>query len=150
MKRGKPMVLVLAAGVFAAALFAWQQGWPPRPALGWLQRLQPEEVTQMELVYMPQAPEERYHLLKAEEIPAAVEFFNTAHGRYLASPEPVAGGGVSVYLTLQDGSRHTVTNDGNQYLFVDGECYLPGYDWLSRWKDSLPQTDEPLPEDFVW
>ena len=76
MKRGKPMVLVLATGVFAAALFAWQRGWPPRPALGWLQRLQPEEVTQMELVYMPQAPEERYHLLKAEEIPAAVEFFN--------------------------------------------------------------------------
>ena len=116
-------VLVLAAGVFAAALFAWQRG-VGRPALPWAGSAAVaagREVTRMELVYMPQAPEERYHLLKAGwKFRAAVEFFNTAHGRYLASPEPVAGGGVSVYLTLQDGSRHTVTNDGNQYLFVDG------------------------------
>ena len=153
MKRGLQITagLALAAILAIGGRTAWQRGCPPRPALAWLQRLQPEEVTEIELVTTPQAPEECCRRMSTEESARAVRFLNTAQGRCLARPEPVAGRESTLHLTMQDGSRHTITNTGNVYLYIDEECYLPGYNWLSCWEE-LPGAagDAPLPEDFVY
>lgn len=40
---------------------------------------------------------------------------------------------MTLTVTMKDGSVHTVANNANTYLVIDGESFDAGYDWLSGW-----------------
>ena len=112
----------------------------------WARKLSPEDVSCIELVIFPQDMDKQYKILSDEELKDAVVLINESKGRYLANPEDMCGGAISLYLHMKDGSEHTVTNIGNVYLSIDGDHYAAGYGWLSSWP--YKEGDSPLPYDF--
>ena len=86
--------------------------------------------------------------LSEEEIFAMVDLINQSKGRYLEEHENLNGGGIFFYLTLQDGSTHSVGNIGNTYLFIDGDYYQAKYNWLSTWEETFGEGNAPLPEGY--
>lgn len=148
----KPAFWVLIAailGVAAAVFLLAANPLEKRESMRWLNSLNPEEVQQIELVVMPSGEKEQYTLYTDKsDISAIVSLLREGKGRYVANPENLAGGGSSFYFTMQDGSRHSVSNNGNTYLVVDGDSYDADYDWLSSWEKDYGRGNDPLPENF--
>ena len=117
-----------------------------RDSMKWAKSLSVSNVERIELVVMPSAEDERYRLFDAGEFEAVVTLINQSRGNYLKNPEMLNGGMTSFYVTTKDGLRHTVTNIGNAQLFIDGDYYNAGYQWLSSW--NYTGGNAPLPEDF--
>ena len=142
----KPAFWVVAASlaVCLAASVCFLTDPERNETLRWAQTLRAEDVVSVELTVMPQAPERQYRTFSAEEIPEAVALLNESRGRRAAHPEELAGGSITLYVTTADGVRHTVSNEGNTYLRIDGDTYKPGYDWLSAWP--YTQGNTALPE----
>lgn len=148
-------ILLLTAGGAAALLLACLllfAGFPRRDTMRWARELTPAQVEKVELVVMPSNEEKRYRLFEQEEIPEVVALVNQSRGRYIASPEPLAGMGIILYITTSDGVRHPVSNVGHQYLVIDGESYEAGYRWLSQWETEYGwnRGSQKVPEDFVY
>ena len=57
--------------------------------------------------------------------------------------EPLTGGSTELYVTTTDGVRHTVVNNGNVYLCIDGDAYRNFY---VTWP--YTEGDSPLPDSF--
>lgn len=126
----------MVAAVAAVAALAVGLALDPAAApasLRWAQGLDAAEVERIELLVEPSAPEQRYHLFTAEELPGVVEHIRQSRGRLVKEPEGLAGGGMTLTVTMKDGSVHTVANNANTYLVIDGESFDAGYDWLSGW-----------------
>ena len=62
-----------------------------------------------------------------------VALINESKGKYRIEHEELAGGGISFYITMKDGTSHSVENIGNTYLVIDGEYYEASYNWLNGW-----------------
>ncbi len=132
----RPAFWVMVAAVAAVAALAVGLALDPAAApasLRWAQGLDAAEVERIELLVEPSAPEQRYHLFTAEELPGVVEHIRQSRGRLVKEPEGLAGGGMTLTVTMKDGSVHTVANNANTYLVIDGESFDAGYDWLSGW-----------------
>ena len=109
----------------------------------WAKSLRVEDVARIELFVMPQAIDKQYKDLDAGEIAEAVALINKSHGWYVRSMELLAGGSTALYVTTTDGVRHTVVNNGNVYLHIDGDAYRNFY---ITWP--YTEGDSPLPEGF--
>ena len=96
---------------------------PERATMKWAKSLCVEDVARIELHVMPQAIDKQYKDLDTEEIAEAVALINKSGGRYVRSMEPLDGGSTALYVTTTDGVRHTVVNNGNVYLCIDGDAY---------------------------
>ena len=148
----KPAFWVLIAAVIAVAAAVFLLAANPlskRESMRWLNSLNAADVQQIELVVMPSDENERYTLYTEEsDISAVVRLLREGKGRYVANPEELSGGSISFFLTMKDGSRHSVFNNGNVYLVVDGDSYDANYNWLSSWDENYSRGDSPLPEDF--
>ena len=96
---------------------------PERATMKWAKSLRVEDVARIELHVMPQAIDKQYKDLDTEEIAEAVALINKSGGRYVRSMEPLDGGSTALYVTTTDGVRHTVVNNGNVYLCIDGDAY---------------------------
>jgi len=96
---------------------------PERATMKWAKSLRVEDVARIELHVMPQAIDKQYKDLDTEEIAEAVALINKSRGRYVRSMEPLDGGSTALYVTTTDGVRHTVVNNGNVYLCIDGDAY---------------------------
>ena len=120
----KPAFWVVAASVavcvVVAVCFLTN---PERATMKWAKSLRVEDVTRIELHVMPQAIDKQYKDLDTEEIAEAVALINKSGGRYVRSMEPLDGGSTALYVTTTDGVRHTVVNNGNVYLCIDGDAY---------------------------
>ena len=116
---------------------------PERATMKWAKSLRVEDVARIELHVMPQAIDKQYKDLDTEEIAEAVALINKSGGRYVRSMEPLDGGSTALYVTTTDGVRHTVVNNGNVYLCIDGDAYR-------NFHITWPYTEgnAPLPEDF--
>ncbi|MBC5580585.1 M56 family metallopeptidase [Anaerofilum sp. BX8] len=137
--------VMLAAAAAVAALAAGLVLDPavrPEP-LRWAQNLEAAQVERIELTVMPSSPEERYHLFTEAELPGVVEHIRQSRGRLVKDPESIAGGGMTLTVTMKDGSVHTVGNNANTYLVIDGESFDAGYDWLAGW-DYLGDAAAPV------
>ena len=143
-------VLIAAIAAVAAAIFLLAANpLSKRESMEWLNSLDAAQVRQIELVAMPGGENERYaNITDGEEISGIVATLREGSGRYVAEPEALAGGGLSFYLTMQDGSRHHVANNGNVYLVVDGDSFEADYQWLASLDEYASLADSPLPEDF--
>lgn len=120
----KPAFWVVAASVavcvVVAVCFLTN---PERATMKWAKSLRVEDVARIELFVMPQAIDKQYKDLDTEEIAEAVALINKSGGRYVRSMEPLDGGSTALYVTTTDGVRHTVVNNGNVYLCIDGDAY---------------------------
>ena len=120
----KPAFWVVAASaavcVVVAVCFLTN---PERATMKWAKSLRVEDVARIELFVMPQAIDKQYKDLDTEEIAEAVARINKSRGWYVRSAEPLDGGSTALYVTTTDGVRHTVVNNGNVYLCIDGDAY---------------------------
>ena len=140
----KPAFWVVAASVavcvVVAVCFLTN---PERATMKWAKSLRVEDVARIELFVMPQAIDKQYKDLDTEEIAEAVARINKSGGWYVRNAELLVGGSTTLYVTTTDGVRHTVVNNGNVYLHIDGDAYR-------NFHITWPYTEgnAPLPEDF--
>ena len=116
---------------------------PEHETMKWAKNLRVDDVVRVELTVMPQATDKQYKDFNADEIAEAVALINKSSGRYVRSMEPLNGGSTELYVTTTDGVRHTVVNNGNVYLCIDGDAYRNFY---VTWP--YTEGDSPLPDSF--
>ena len=119
-----------------------------RETLTWVQELSVDDVLSADLVVFHQASDKQFKNLSEEEIAAMVSLLNQSKGRYVDEHEDLNGGSIFFYITLKDGTSHSVGNIGNFYLVIDEDYFEAGRRWLSTWDDNFGEGDEPLPEDY--
>ena len=140
----KPAFWVVAASVavcvVVAVCFLTN---PEHETMKWAKNLRVDDVVRVELTIMPQATNKQYKDFNADEIAEAVALINKSSGRYVRSMEPLTGGSTELYVTTTDGVRHTVVNNGNVYLCIDGDAYRNFY---VTWP--YTEGDSPLPDSF--
>ena len=140
----KPAFWVVAASVavcvVAAVCFLTD---PEHETMKWAKNLRVDDVVRVELTIMPQVADKQYKDFNADEIAEAVALINKSGGRYVRSMEPLTGGSTELYVTTTDGVRHTVVNNGNVYLCIDGDAYRNFY---VTWP--YTEGDSPLPDSF--
>lgn len=140
----KPAFWIVAASVIVcivvAVCFLTN---PERATMKWAKSLRVEDAARIELFVMPQAIDKQYKDLDTEEIAEAVARINKSRGWYVRSAEPLTGGNTALYVTTTDGVRHTVVNNGNVYLHIDGDAYR---NFHIAWP--YIEGDSPLPEGF--
>ena len=140
----KPAFWVVAASVavcvVVAVCFLTN---PEHETMKWAKNLRVDDVVRVELTIMPQATDKQYKDFNADEIAEAVALINKSSGRYVRSMEPLTGGNTELYVTTTDGVRHTVVNNGNVYLCIDGDAYRNFY---VTWP--YTEGDSPLPDSF--
>ena len=140
----KPSFWVVAASVavcvVVAVCFLTD---PEHETMKWAKNLRVDDVVRVELTIMPQVADKQYKDFNADEIAEAVALINKSGGRYVRSMEPLTGGSTELYVTTTDGVRHTVVNNGNVYLCIDGDAYRNFY---VTWP--YTEGDSPLPDSF--
>ena len=109
----------------------------------WAKNLRVDDVVRVELTIMPQVTDKQYKDFNADEIAQAVALINKSSGRYISEPEPLNGSTMTLYITTADGVQHTVTNNGNIYLRIDGDTYRSTH---ITWP--YTEGDSPLPDSF--
>lgn len=116
---------------------------PEHETMKWAKNLRVNDVVRVELTIMPQATDKQYKDFNADEIAQAVALINKSSGRYISEPEPLNGSTMTLYITTADGVQHTVTNNGNIYLRIDGDTYRSTH---ITWP--YTEGDSPLPDSF--
>ena len=120
----KPAFWVVAASVavcvVVAVCFLTD---PEHETMKWAKNLRVDDVVRVELTIMPQATDKQYKDFNADEIAEAVALINKSSGRYISEPESLSGSTMTLYITTADGVQHTVTNNGNTYIRIDGDTY---------------------------
>ena len=140
----KPAFWVVAASVavcvVVAVCFLTN---PEHETMKWAKNLRVDDVVRVELTVMPQVTDKQYKDFNADEIAEAVALINKSSGRYISGPEPLNGSTMTLYITTADGVQHTVTNNGNIYLRIDGDTYRSTH---ITWP--YTEGDSPLPDSF--
>ena len=140
----KPAFWVVAASVAVCVVVAVCFLTDPElETMKWAKNLCVDDVVRVELTIMPQVADKQYKDFNADEIAEAVALINKSGGRYVRSMEPLTGGSTELYVTTTDGVRHTVVNNGNVYLCIDGDAYRNFY---VTWP--YTEGDSPLPDSF--
>ncbi len=146
-KNNKLLTGIISVAVIgiAAALFLTQSS-SSRDTMRWAKNLSVSQVDRIELLVLPSNENQRYRLFTADEFEDVVKLINKSRGSNIYNPEIITGGIASLYVTTKDGLRHTVSNNANKYLLIDGDNYEAGYSWLTSWE--YTKGNAPLPEDF--
>jgi len=141
------IILALLTCLIGAACLGTNPASVPE-TLAWAKNLSQDDVASVALVAMPQEAEKQYRQFSPEEWEGVISLIRQCRGSYLTSHEDMEGGSIIFYLTMKDGTEHEVGNLGNAYLYIDGDYYDAGYDWLSSWGKEYGEGNARLPEDF--
>ena len=147
----KPAVWVVLVAVVACVVLAVCLLTNPsqtRDTMKWAQSLSVEDVASADLVVYPQAADKQFKQLSAEELSEMVALINESKGKYRIEHEELAGGGISFYITMKDGTSHSVENIGNTYLVIDGEYYEASYNWLNGWSKRFGEGNTRIPDQY--
>lgn len=106
-----------------------------RESMTWARNLEASDVAQIEMTVMPSAEDERHRSFEEEEFGDVVSLINQSTGRYIRDPEPIMGMSRTLYITMKDGTEHTVSYNG--YLVIDGDSYADGIHGYSEDGESL-------------
>lgn len=101
-----------------------------RESMSWARNLEASDVARIEMTVMPSSEEERHRSFEEEEFEDVVSLINQSTGRYIRDPEPMAGMSRTLYITMKDGTEHTVSYNG--YLVIDGDSYADGFHGYSE------------------
>lgn len=147
----KPAVWVVLVAVVACVVLAVCLLTNPsqtRDTMKWAQSLSVEDVASADLVVYPQAADKQFKQLSAEELSEMVALINESKGKHRIEHEELAGGGISFYITMKDGTSHSVENIGNTYLVIDGEYYEASYNWLNGWSKRFGEGNTRIPDQY--
>lgn len=147
----KPAVWVVLVAVVACVVLVVCLLTNPsqtRDTMKWAQSLSVEDVASADLVVYPQAADKQFKQLSAEELSEMVALINESKGKYRIEHEELAGGGISFYITMKDGTSHSVENIGNTYLVIDGEYYEASYNWLNGWSKRFGEGNTRIPDQY--
>lgn len=109
------------------------------------------DIEKAELIVMPSAENERYKLVDESDYDNIVELIAEIPNKSVANPEGISGGAATLYITLTDGTVHTLCNDGNVYIVLDDTSYEMKIDFLSLWNEygfNIGNTE--VPSDFSY
>ena len=109
-----------------------------RESMTWARNLEASDVAQIEMTVMPSAEDERHRSFEEEEFGDVVSLINQSTGRYIRDPEPIMGMSRTLYITMKDGTEHTVSYNG--YLVIDGDSYADGIHGYSEDGESLEKS----------
>ena len=127
-------VIVLVLLVLIGILAYWKIP-SRRESMTWARNLEASDVAQIEMTVMPSAEDERHRSFEEEEFGDVVSLINQSTGRYIRDPEPIMGMSRTLYITMKDGTEHTVSYNG--YLVIDGDSYADGIHGYSEDGESL-------------
>ena len=147
----KPAVWVVLVAVVACVVLAVCLLTNPsqtRDTMKWAQSLSVEDVASADLVVYPQAADKQFKQLSAEELSEMVALINESKGKYRIEHEELAGGGISFYIIMKDGTSHSVENIRNTYLVIDGEYYEVSYNWLNGWSKRFGEGNTRIPDQY--
>ena len=113
-------VIVLVLLVVIGILTYWKIP-SRRESMAWARSLEASDVAQIKMTVMPSSEEERYRSFEEEAFEDVVSLINQSTGRYIRDPEPMTGMFRTLYVTMKDGTEHTVSYNG--YLVIDGDSY---------------------------
>ena len=119
-----------------------------RETMKWAQELSIEDIESADLVVYPQTEDKQFKQLSAEELADMVVLINQSKGKYQAEYEQLSGGSVFFYISMKDGTSHSIGNIGNTYLFIDGEYYEANYDWLDTWFVQFGEGNTNIPDQY--
>lgn len=122
-------VIVLVLLVLIGILAYWKLP-SRRDSMTWARTLEASDVAQIEMTVMPSAEAERSRSFEEEEFEDVVSLINQSTGRYIRDPEPAAGMSRTLYVTMKDGTEHTVSYNG--YLVIDGDSYADRFHGYSE------------------
>ena len=146
---GGVLVLILFLIVFAlvGTILYWKIP-SSRDTMQWARSLKTSEIEDIHLIVTPSAEDERCRTFQEEEFADAVTLVNKSTGRYIAASEALAGMSRTLYITMKDGTRHTVEYNG--YLVIDGDVYADTFWGYSEDGQSLGSGDSKVPEGFEY
>ena len=119
-----------------------------RETMKWAQELSIEDIESADLVVYPQPEDKQFKQLSAEELADMVVLINQSKGKYQAEYEQLSGGSVFFYISMKDGTSHSIGNIGNTYLSIDGEYYEANYDWLDTWFAQFGEGNTNIPDQY--
>ncbi|MBQ9148047.1 MAG: M56 family metallopeptidase [Oscillospiraceae bacterium] len=121
----------------------------PAEALNWAQNLKVEDVEKIELLVDISRPNEQYHCYDRDVYGRykadIVALINGSNGQYVEETQKAEHNlqCLTLMVTMTDGTRHILRNEGYTYLEIDGYHYEADYDWLSTWPN---QGTSPSPD----
>lgn len=146
-KKTALIIAILVGGLLITITFLYYYlSGAAHETMQWAKNLSAEDISSIEMVTFPQDLDKQYKLFSNEELESTVALINESRGRYVANPEELCGGAITLYLTMKDGSEHEVSNIGNFYLRIDEDYYTARYSDLAAWP--YKEGDEPLPYGF--
>lgn len=149
MRKGRynPVYIVALAAIVIAACAVLFMNLSKRPTMKWAKELKASDISKIEMLAMPSS-NTPYRLFEEEEFADIVKLINESRGRFVPKPESLAGGSIAFYITMADGTVHQVCNSGNTYLYIDGDNYDAGYNWLSKRWAAYSRGNAAIPEGF--
>ena len=145
MKNGKRTitVILLAAVVFFVVTYLYSY---TKTSKTWARNLKAENIESIEMTTAPSENDKRYKKFDESEFEKIVETINNANGFYRAWPEEMAGGYKRLYIVIKNGDVHTVSNQGNIYLEIDGDSYKAKSEYLSSFNEMLGEGNSAVPQ----
>ena len=119
-----------------------------RETMKWAQDVSVEDIKSADLVVYPQAEDKQFKQLSETEMADMVALINQSKGKYQADYEQLTGGSVFFYISMKDGTAHSIGNVGNTYLVIDGEYYEANYDWLETGSSKFGEGDTNIPDQY--
>ncbi|MEG0615377.1 MAG: M56 family metallopeptidase, partial [Oscillospiraceae bacterium] len=101
--------------------------------LSWANELSANDVKSIELMIEPSAVGKRYKKYAANEFADIVQIINESKGKFMPYNETIFGSVQTLYITQNDGQKHTISNAGNVFIIIDGQYYKGDYELLSGW-----------------
>ena len=112
-------------------------------------RITEGDIAKAELIVMPSSEAERYKLIDESDYGKIAELIAKVPNKSVATPEDINGGGATLYIALTDGTVHTLCNNGNVYIVLDGTSYEMNNDFSSLWNEyGFNAGNAEVPDDF--
>lgn len=117
--------------------------------LSWLKNLSADDLLYLEYRAPSASPEKQYTLYNGEKLEEAVAVLTQFDSRVSVVPEITDTVGSGYEISIEDayGLVHTLWNDGNTGLYIDGKYYEDSYDILNNVWDYYFAGTGPLPQE---
>lgn len=146
----KPAIWVVLLAVVACVVLAVCLLTNPNKheTMDWAQNLSDDDIASADLVVYPQTEDKQFKQLSEAELTDMVALINQSKGKYQAEYEQLSGGSVFFYITMKDGTSHSIGNIGNTYLVIDGDYYEADYNWLVTWYTLFGEGNSSIPDQY--
>lgn len=146
----KPAIWVVLLAVVACVILAVCLLTNPNKheTMDWAQNLSDDDIASADLVVYPQTEDKQFKQLSEDELTDMVALINQSKGKYQAEYEQLSGGSVFFYITMKDGTSHSIGNIGNTYLVIDGDYYEADYNWLVTWYTLFGEGNSSIPDQY--